>query len=106
MRSRFLSLLWLLPFTVALSGCDTLDKMDLFGGDDQVETDAKAAQTELLPKYVSVIVQERYGFKIKDPMGNRPTGASCGVWKDNNKDSKGECCWNARGECLCPCPER
>ena len=84
-----------------LAGCETMDSMvpDALGGD----ADATEQQTQA--KYVTLTVKDRYGFRIKDPTGKRITGASCGIWKDQQEKTAGECCWNNRGDCGCPCPE-
>lgn len=102
MKRYFWTLAFFLPF--ALAGCGTVDEVaSWFDSDDaQVET---AADEEPDLKYVTVVVKDRYGFKIKDPMGQRTTGGSCGVWKDQAQETQGACCWNNRGECACPCPE-
>ena len=94
-----LALLLVLPL---LAGCSTVT--DWFSDDDE----AAAAQPAEDPagKFVTVTVKDRYGFRIKDPLGTRVTGATCGIWKDRDRDRAGECCWSMRGECACPCPDR
>lgn len=72
---------------------------------DDDDAQAETAEEETTPKYVTVTVKDRYGFRIKDPMGQRTTGGNCGIWKDQAQDTQGACCWNNRGECACPCPE-
>ena len=75
----------------------------LFGEKDA--QDGAVIDEEPALKYVTITVKDRYGFRIKDPMGQRTTGGSCGIWKDQDKDIQGACCWNNRGDCACPCPE-
>lgn len=82
-----------------LTGCGYL-------GLDDGEAPPAVAGEEDAGQYVSLIVKDRYGFRIKDPLGKRITGGTCGIWKDNREERSGECCWNARTECSCPCPER
>ena len=96
---RRLALLLALPL---LAGCSNLEMPDLFSGGDE----AAAAAAEPAGKFVTVTVKDRYGFRIKDPLGKRVTGAGCGVWKDRDRDRAGACCWSMRGECACPCPGR
>ena len=98
-------LLWILvlSFPLALTGCAATDEIASWFGDDDVEVAVDDGEPE--HKYVTVIVKDRYGFRIKDPMGQRTTGGSCGLWKDNDQDTEGVCCWSTRGECACPCPE-
>ncbi len=91
-----------LPF--ALSACSTIEDLNPF--DDDEEEIAAESQTQPTHKYITINVKDRYAFRIKDPLGKRTTGGSCGSWKDQQKDTIGECCWNSRGECGCPCPER
>ena len=97
---RRLALLFALPL---LAGCGGLEMPDWFADDE-----AAAAEPAADPagKFVTVTVKERYGFRIKDPLGKRVTGATCGIWKDRDRDRAGECCWSMRGECGCPCPGR
>ncbi len=85
---------------LALAGCETVGS--LF--DDE---DARAGTVAEEPsiKYVTVTVKDRYGFRVKDPLGQRTTGGSCGIWKDAKTEMRGGCCWNNRGDCACPCPE-
>ena len=94
-----LALLLVLPLLV---GCSTVT--DWFSDDD--ETAATATAEDPAGKFVTVTVKDRYGFRIKDPLGKRVTGATCGIWKDRDRDRAGECCWSMRGECACPCPDR
>ena len=96
---RRLALLLALPL---LAGCSGLEMPDWFADDDE----AAAAAPEPAGKFVTVTVKDRYGFRIKDPLGRRVTGATCGIWKDRDRDRAGECCWSMRGECGCPCPDR
>ena len=95
--------LWALAFAapLLLAGCETMDSMvpDVLGGD------TAEAKQETQQKYVTLTVKDRYGFRIKDPVGKRITGSNCGIWKDQKEETAGECCWNSRGECGCPCPE-
>lgn len=97
---------WILAlfFPLALTGCEATGKVTSWFDDEdaQVET---VADEEPAPKHVTVVVKDRYGFKIKDPMGQRTTGGSCGIWKDQAQETQGACCWNNRSECACPCPE-
>ena len=95
-----LALLLVLPL---LAGCSNLEMPDWFSDDDEA---AAAAAAEPAGKFVTVTVKDRYGFRIKDPLGKRVTGAGCGVWKDRDRDRAGACCWSMRGECACPCPGR
>lgn len=100
MKTSARFLLLLLPLTLA--GCAPVDSVTGWLDD---EAPAEAAPAETGHKYVTVKVRDRYGFRIKDPLGRRTTGGSCGMWKDQVKDEKGGCCWTTRGECACPCPE-
>lgn len=97
---------WILAlfFPLALAGCETMGKVTSWFDDEDAQAET-AADEEPDLKYVTVVVKDRYGFKIKDPMGQRTTGGSCGVWKDQSQETQGACCWNNRGECACPCPE-
>ena len=99
---------WILAlfFPLALTGCETMDKVTSWFDDEDAQAETVADEESAL-KYVTVVVKggQRYGFKIKDPMGQRTTGGSCGTWEDQVKEIKGACCWNIRGECDCPCPE-
>lgn len=97
---------WILAllFPLALAGCETMGKVTSLFDDEDAQAEA-AADEEPDLKYVTVVVKDRYGFKIKDPMGQRTTGGSCGVGRDEAKKIKVACCWNNRGECACPCPE-
>ena len=86
----------LFPFllsSILLAGCG--------GGDD-----ISPAIAEGQDQFVTLTVKDRYGFRIKDPLGKRITGATCGIWKDQAQEQGGECCWTVRAECACPCPER
>ncbi len=94
----------LLALPLALAGCETMDNMTSWFDDD--EPVAEAGQEQPQEKYVTLNVKDRWGFRIKEPMGSRTTGGSCAVWTDTEKEAKGSCCWNQRGECSCPCPER
>ena len=94
----------LLAFPLALAGCEAMTKVtSMIGGEEPV---AEAEAENPQEKYVTLNVKDRWGFRIKEPMGSRTTGGNCAIWKDEEKDSKGRCCWNQRGECSCPCPER
>lgn len=95
-----LALLLALPL---LAGCSGIE-LPWSSDDDE----AAAAQPAEDPagKFVTVTVKDRYGFRIKDPLGKRVTGATCGIWKDRDNERAGECCWSMRGECACPCPDR
>ncbi len=95
----------LLAFSLTLTGCETMDAMTSWMSDDEEEAEA-AVETQEQEQYVTLNVQNRWGFRIKEPMGARTTGGSCAVWTDTEKDYKGSCCWNERSECSCPCPER
>ena len=99
--------LWtlILATPLALAGCGAVDSVtSWFDGEDE-QAAAAASEDSTQQKYVTLTVKNRYGFRIKDPMGQRITGGSCGIWKDQDQDTKGECCWNNRSECACPCPD-
>ena len=102
MKNRF----WILAlvFPLVLAGCETMDKVTSWFDDEDVQAEADSAE-ETAHKFVTVTVQDRYGFRIKDPLGRRTTGGHCGIWQDQADSKKGVCCWNNRGECACPCPE-
>ena len=93
MYRNFPSFLLLLP-GLLLAGCG--------GGDDDLDSSVAEGQDQ----FVTVNVKDRYGFRIRDPLGQRITGATCGAWRDQTQEQTGECCWNVRTECACPCPER
>ncbi len=97
---------WILAlfFPLTLAGCETMGNAASWFGDEDAQTEAAAGE-EPTPKYVTIVAGGRYGFRIKDPMGQRTTGGNCGIWKDETKEIKGACCWNSRGECECACPE-
>ncbi len=79
----------------------SLDTLNPFSDDEPAaETRAPA------DKFVDININDNVGIRIKDPLGNRPTGATCGKWDNPGKETGGVCCWNARGECQCSCPER
>lgn len=97
---------WILAFffPLALAGCETVGNVTSWFDDEDAQAEV-AVDEESALKYVTVTVKDRYGFRIKDPLGQRITGGSCGIWKDQAQDTQGACCWNNRGECACPCPE-
>lgn len=90
----------LLAMPLALPGCMSLDDINPFDDDEPA-----AAQTPT-DQFVTVNINNNVGIRIKDPLGNRPTGATCGKWDNPGKGTKGVCCWNERGECECSCPDR
>lgn len=97
---------WILAvlFPLALAGCETMGNVTSWFDDEDAQAEV-AVDEEPALKYVTVTVKDRYGFRIKDPLGQRITGGGCGVWKDQSEETQGACCWNNRGECACPCPE-
>ena len=97
--------LWILilSLTLALAGCSTVGPVTTWFDDSDEQTEGETSSSTA--KFVTVTVKDRYGFRIKDPMGRRITGGSCGIWKDQAKDAQGECCWNSRSECACPCSD-
>ena len=100
-----LRLALLLALPLLAGGCSNLEMPGLFASDDEAAAAAEPA-ADSAGKFVTVTVKNRYGFRIKDPLGRRVTGATCGIWKDRDRDRAGECCWSMRGECACPCPDR
>lgn len=97
---------WILAlfFPLTLAGCETMGGVTSWFGDEDAQAEI-ADDEEAAPKFVTVTVKDRYGFRIKDPMGQRTTGGHCGIWKDQAENTQGACCWNNRGECGCPCPD-
>ena len=102
MKKRLWILALFLP--LALAGCETTDTIASWFDDEDAQIETANAE-ESAPKFVTVTVKDRYGFRIKDPMGQRTTGGHCGIWKDQAEDTQGRCCWNNRGDCACPCTE-
>lgn len=102
MKKHFWILALFLPLTLA--GCETMSDVASWFDDEDAQAET-AIDEEPTQKYVTVTVKDRYGFRIKDPLGQRTTGGSCGVWKDQAQETQGACCWSNRGECACPCPE-
>ncbi|MBH32095.1 MAG: hypothetical protein CMD90_00395 [Gammaproteobacteria bacterium] len=88
-----------------MSGCQTTEDIwDWAVGDDEEVQTVVKSQTQTLHEYVTVNIKDKIAVKVADPLGPRATGVGCAMWKSKSGES-GRCCWNAKGQCFCPCPE-
>jgi hypothetical protein len=91
---------------LSLSGCSTIGDLKDWAFDDkdaEIET-VITNENESQFEYVTVNIKDKIAVKVADPLGPRPTGVGCAMWKSKSGET-GRCAWNSKGQCFCPAPE-